>query len=73
VAHVAAEAPRGEHVLVVGGAPPAAEPDDAAVRAAVERHLAAGASARDAAAEVAASLGVPKRRAYEIATQLRHA
>ncbi len=73
VAHVAAEAPRGEHVLVVGGAPPAAEPDDAAVRAAVERHLAAGASARDAAAEVAASLGVPKRRAYEIATELRHA
>ncbi len=73
VAHVASEAPRGEHVLVVGGAPPVAAPDDDAVRTAVAEHLAAGASARDAAAEVAAALGVPRRRAYEIATELRRA
>ena len=33
--------------------------------------LADGVSARDAAAEVATTLGVPKRRAYAIATALR--
>lgn len=72
VARVDAVPPRGEHVLVLDGAPPAAAPDDAAVRAAVAERLAAGASTRDAAAEVADALGVPKRRAYAIATALRH-
>jgi 16S rRNA (cytidine1402-2'-O)-methyltransferase len=66
----AAEAPRGEVVLVVGGAPPAAPVDDAAVEAAVRAALAAGATSRDAAAQVAADLGVPKRRAYDVATAL---
>jgi uncharacterized protein YoaH (UPF0181 family) len=42
------------------------------VRDAVARLLAEGLSARDAAAAVAATLGVPKRRAYDIATTLRH-
>jgi 16S rRNA (cytidine1402-2'-O)-methyltransferase len=65
--------PRGEHVLVLEGAPGPTEPDDAAVREAVGRLLADGASTRDAAAEVAAALGVPKRRAYAIATSLREA
>ena len=73
VAHVAETEPRGEHVLVLAGAPAAAAPDDAAVRDAVARLLADGVSARDAAAEVAATLGVPKRRAYDIATALRRA
>jgi 16S rRNA (cytidine1402-2'-O)-methyltransferase len=72
VTHVAAHEPRGEHVLVLAGAPPAATPDDDAVRDAVARLLADGVSTRDAAAEVAATLGVPKRRAYDIATALRH-
>jgi 16S rRNA (cytidine1402-2'-O)-methyltransferase len=62
--------PIGEHVLVVAGlpAPPEATPDqlDDAVRAA----LAEGLSSKDAAAGVAASLGVPKREAY--AAALRH-
>ena len=33
----------------------------------VDAELAAGASTRDAAARVAAALGVPRRRAYDIA------
>jgi 16S rRNA (cytidine1402-2'-O)-methyltransferase len=60
--------PRGEHVIVVSGQPldttPASDESlDDAVQAALDRGL----SARDAAAEVATALGVPKRRAYEAA------
>jgi 16S rRNA (cytidine1402-2'-O)-methyltransferase len=71
-ARVTEEAPRGEHVLVLAGAEPVGAPSDEAVRDAVARLLAEGLSARDAAAAVAATLGVPKRRAYDIATTLRH-
>jgi len=71
VAHVGAQEPRGEHVLVLAGAPPADPPDDDAVRDALARLLAGGVSARDASAEVARVLGIPKRRAYDIATALR--
>src|SRR5262245_61984250 len=71
VVHVGAHEPRGEHVLVVEGAPPAAAVDDGALEAAVARELASGASARDAAAAVALDLDVPKRRAYDIAVRLR--
>jgi 16S rRNA (cytidine1402-2'-O)-methyltransferase len=56
---------------VIDGAPEPAVPDDDAVSAALLRALADGATARDAAAVVAAELGVPKRRAYELATRLR--
>jgi 16S rRNA (cytidine1402-2'-O)-methyltransferase len=64
--------PRGEHVLVVAGAgadraPLSTEDLEAAVGAALDRGL----SARDAAAEVTAHHGVPKRRAYETAVRLR--
>ncbi len=65
---------RGEHVIVLG---PATEQgvvvtdDDLAV--ALRAALAAGSSARDAAAEVAAALGVARRRAYEAAVELRRA
>jgi 16S rRNA (cytidine1402-2'-O)-methyltransferase len=60
--------PRGEHVIVVNGQPldttPASDQVlDDALQAALDRGL----SARDAAAEVATALGVPKRRAYEAA------
>lgn len=60
--------PRGEYVVVVDGAdaPPPAEDDD--LRSALARSLAAGASTRDAVAEVAAAYGVPKRRVYDLAT-----
>jgi 16S rRNA (cytidine1402-2'-O)-methyltransferase len=70
VAWAEANPPRGELVLVVQGAPAPGPADDADVDAAVQRHLAAGTSPRDAAAAVAAELGVPKRRAYETATRL---
>jgi len=71
VARVEAHEPRGEHVLVLAGAPPTDAPDDDAIRAAVRGLLGDGVSARDAAAEVATALGVPKRRVYDIAITLR--
>ena len=61
--------PRGEYVLVVGGAPAATDaPTDDQVRAALRVELASGASRRDAAAAVARRLGIPKRVAYDLAT-----
>jgi 16S rRNA (cytidine1402-2'-O)-methyltransferase len=65
----AAFPPRGEHVLVLGGAPAVApEVDDDTVRAALRDARARGASTRDASAEVARVLGLPKRRVYDLAT-----
>jgi len=62
--------PRGEHVLVLGGAgPPEAATQDE-VELALRRHLDAGGTKRDAAASVATELGIPRRWAYEIATRL---
>lgn len=66
-AWVAEREPRGEVVLVLEGAPEPAGADDDDVEAAVQARLEAGDSPRDAAAAVAAALGVPKRRAYEAA------
>ena len=60
-------APRGEFVLVVEGAPdepPAVAPDDAAVASAMESARSRGLGRSAAATEVAAALGVPRRRAY---------
>jgi 16S rRNA (cytidine1402-2'-O)-methyltransferase len=71
VAHVAAVEPRGEHVLVVDGAPPAVPATDDDLAAAVDRLLADGLSTRDAVAEVAAAFDVPKRRVYDLATGRR--
>jgi 16S rRNA (cytidine1402-2'-O)-methyltransferase len=72
-AEFAAREVRGEVVLVIGGAPaaaPAGEDDvEAAVRAALGDDPAAG--PRQAAELVAASLGVPRRRAYEAALRVR--
>lgn len=65
-----ADPPRGEFVIVVAGAPTPAPADDDAVIEALRAELAAGASKRDAAAIVAAALGVPKRRAYTLAVEL---
>ena len=61
---------RGEYVLVVEGAPPPGAATDHDVDAAVRRRLEAGRSTRDAAADVAAELGVPKRVAYNAAVRL---
>jgi 16S rRNA (cytidine1402-2'-O)-methyltransferase len=67
IAHVGAHPPRGEHVVVLEGAPPADEVGDDDVAAAVRAELATGASTREAADRVAASLGVARRRAYDAA------
>ncbi|MBV8949460.1 MAG: 16S rRNA (cytidine(1402)-2'-O)-methyltransferase, partial [Actinobacteria bacterium] len=65
---------RGEHVIVVGpGAATPASVDDAAVDDAIRAALERGLSARDAAASVAAELGVAKRRAYDAAVAHRGA
>jgi 16S rRNA (cytidine1402-2'-O)-methyltransferase len=68
VDQVAAIEPRGEYVLVLDGAPVPAESTDADIVAALDRARAVGATTRDAVAEVAAELGVPKRRVYDLAT-----
>ncbi|MDQ3108075.1 MAG: 16S rRNA (cytidine(1402)-2'-O)-methyltransferase, partial [Actinomycetota bacterium] len=61
---------RGEHVLVVEGAPEPAAATDDDIDAALRRRLDAGLSVRDAAAEVAAALDVSKRAAYNAALRL---
>jgi 16S rRNA (cytidine1402-2'-O)-methyltransferase len=69
----AAREVRGEVVLVVGGAPAALPADDDAVEAAVRAALDDDQSAgpRQVAELVAASLDVPRRRAYEAALRVR--
>jgi 16S rRNA (cytidine1402-2'-O)-methyltransferase len=64
---------RGEVVLVVGGAPAAAPADEDTVEAAVRDALGddPAAGPRQVAERVAASLGVPRRRAYEAALRVR--
>jgi 16S rRNA (cytidine1402-2'-O)-methyltransferase len=63
--------PRGEHTLVVAGAPAAEGPGDEEVDDAVARLLEEGRSTKEAAAEVAAAMDLPRRRAYEAALRLR--
>ena len=60
----ASEAPRGEVVLVIGGAPPRPGPDPAAVDA-VRRLVEAGAKARVAARVVAELTGAPANALYK--------
>jgi 16S rRNA (cytidine1402-2'-O)-methyltransferase len=65
--------PRGEFVLVIAGRPEAerATVDDDAIAAAVDEARADGLSTREAAAEVAAALGVPRNRVYKLAVARR--
>ena len=70
VDHLAEREPLGEYVLVVEGAPdrePATESD---VEDALRARLASGVPRRDAVAEVAAELDVPKRQVYDAALRL---
>jgi 16S rRNA (cytidine1402-2'-O)-methyltransferase len=69
----AEEEPPGEIVLVVAGAPAAPPVTDEVLRAALTEALDGGASVRDAAAQVASDLDVPRRRAYELALGLTEA
>jgi 16S rRNA (cytidine1402-2'-O)-methyltransferase len=66
---------RGEQVIVLGPAAPAVAEEiaDDALEAALRAELAGGGSTRDAAAAVAARLGVARRRAYNLATSLGEA
>jgi 16S rRNA (cytidine1402-2'-O)-methyltransferase len=66
-AWASANEPRGELVLVIDGAPAVQAATDDEVLDAVRAALARGLSARDAASEVARTLGVPKRLAYSLA------
>ncbi len=64
--------PRGEWVLVVGGAERAAteRPSEADVIAALQARFDLGADRRQAVAGVAAELRLPKRQVYELALRL---
>ena len=64
IARLAEHPPLGEFVVVLDGAPPPVEVDDDTVAAEARAALASGLSPRDAAADVATTLGIPKRRAY---------
>lgn len=70
VEHLAEREPRGEYVLVLGGAPPPPEPSADDVTEALQARLAAGEDKKTATAAVAKELRVPKRTVYEIATRL---
>lgn len=60
-------APRGEFTLVIAGAPDEAPAtSDDAVREELRRLREMGVSARDAAAEVARRMGLPKRKVYAL-------
>lgn len=61
---------RGEFVVVLDGAKPAAPPTDDEVIAALRTEIAAGASRKDAASRVSARLGISKRHAYELTLSL---
>jgi len=68
LARVAEAEPRGEHVIVLDGAPEQDAPSDDTIVAAIDEARTAGLSTRDAVAAVASELGVNKRRAYALAT-----
>jgi len=70
VEHFGETEPRGEYVLVLGGAAPPAEPTAEDVSRALRSRLDAGDDKKTATAEVARELRVPKRTVYEIATRL---
>jgi 16S rRNA (cytidine1402-2'-O)-methyltransferase len=60
--------PRGEYVIVVGGADATPHrPDDDQIRAELRDELRGGSSKKDAASAVALRLGIPRREAYALA------
>jgi 16S rRNA (cytidine1402-2'-O)-methyltransferase len=63
---------RGEIVVVLAGNPESVRvPEDIEVAEAVRGRLAEGDSLRDAAGQVAGQLGISRRRAYDLALELR--
>jgi 16S rRNA (cytidine1402-2'-O)-methyltransferase len=69
--HLATYERRGEYVLVLGGAPPAAPATTDDITAALSVRLAAGVDRKSAIAEVTKELGVAKRAVYDAALRLR--
>ncbi|HVX16400.1 MAG TPA: 16S rRNA (cytidine(1402)-2'-O)-methyltransferase [Acidimicrobiales bacterium] len=69
-AWASAAQPRGELVVVLDGMAAVPPPDDATILAALRAELDRGSSTRDAAATVAAALGVSRRRTYQLALDL---
>lgn len=70
LAHTAEIAPRGEYTLVIGGASNTLTHwDQAQVQAALEEHLDRGLSRSQAAREVAARSGWPRRDVYNLALE----
>ena len=65
--------PRGECVLLIGGAPDAPAATEADVRAMLESLFARGVRAKDAAKEVSALLGTPRNEAYRLAMEIKNA
>lgn len=68
--HLAAHEPIGEYVVVLDGAPLEGPPGDDDVTSLLRAALESGVSKRDAAAQVAASTGRPKREVYALALTL---
>jgi len=68
-AHFAAQEPRGEFTLVIGGASGEEHWDEGQVRAALEERLRAGMSPARAAREVAALSGWPRREVYSLTAE----
>jgi 16S rRNA (cytidine1402-2'-O)-methyltransferase len=62
---IAGELPRGEHVLVIAGAPERPAPTSDDIAAALRAAAAEGLDRKTAVAEVARSLGVPRRVVYD--------
>ena len=62
--------PRGEFVLVLAGATPAAPPTDDELIIALRAEISAGVSRKDAASRVSARFGVAKRHVYELTLTL---
>jgi 16S rRNA (cytidine1402-2'-O)-methyltransferase len=62
--------PRGEFVLVLDGAAPAAPPTDDEIIVALRAEIAAGVTRKDAASRVSARFGVSKRHVYELTLSL---
>ena len=70
VEHLQTTGPRGEYVIVLDGAPPAAEATDGDIEAALAARMEAGEDRKTAVAAVAADLSVQKRRVYAIGLAL---
>ena len=68
-ARAAEAAPRGEHVVVVAGAPAPPEASDEELAGALADAVGGGRSTRDAVALVAARYGVSRRRVYDLANR----